>query len=134
MRKGIGRGVSALVSVESLPEKYKELVTQKYGNMETEMLRNWFGSHWEVDPEAQSWYSLYRLPSGKPLEPEQQKEYTLNASAIKAVIRLLNDVRMKRAVMQGSRVMWEEMSGAISFYQKEFGHTLPTSVSRFKKK
>lgn len=134
VRKGIGRGVSALVSVESLPEKYKELVTQKYGNMETEMLRNWFGSHWEVDPEAQSWYSLHRLPSGKPLESEQQKEYTLNASAIKAVIRLLNDVRMKRAVMQGSRVMWEEMSGAISFYQKEFGHTLPTSVSRFKKK
>ena len=27
VRKGIGRGVSALVSVESLPEKYRELVT-----------------------------------------------------------------------------------------------------------
>lgn len=134
VRKGVGRGVTALVSVESLPEKYKALVKQKYGNMETEALRNWFASHWEIDAAARSWYSLYRLPSGKPLEPEQQQEYTLNASTLQAVVKLLNDTRMKRAVMQGSRVKWEEMSGAISFYQKEFGHTLPTTVSRFKKK
>ena len=124
VRKGVGRGVSALVAVESLPDKYKELVTLKYGNMETEMIRNWFGSHWEIDSEAQSWYSLYRLPSGKPLDPEQQKEYALNASAIKAVIRLLNDVRMRRAVMQGRRVMWEEMSGAISFYPAHVGESV----------
>lgn len=134
VRKGIGRGVSALVAVESLPEKYKTLVKQKYGNMDTEALRNWFASHWEIDTAARSWYSLYRLPSGKPLEPAQQQEYTLNASTLQTVVRLMNDTRMKRAVMQGSRVRWEEMSGAISFYQKEFGHTLPTSPSRFKKR
>ncbi len=134
VRKGVGRGVSALVSVESLPEKYKKRVEEKYGDMDTEALRNWFGTHWEIDQAAQSWYSLYRLPSGKPLTPEQQQEYTLNASALQAVVRLMNDTKMKRAVMQGSRVRWEEMSGAISFYQKEFGHTLPTSPARFKKR
>ena len=134
VRKGIGRGVTALVSVESLPEKYKKMVKEKYGDMDTEALRNWFSQHWEIDANARSWYSLFRLPSGDSLKPEQQQEYTLNASALQAVVRLLNDTKMKRAVMQGSRVRWEEMSGAISFYQKEFGHTLPTSVSRFKKK
>ena len=40
VRKGIGRGVSALVSVESLPEKYKKRVEEKYGDMDTEALRN----------------------------------------------------------------------------------------------
>ena len=55
VRKGIGRGVSALVSVESLPEKYKKRVEEKYGDMDTEALRNWFGSHWEIDQAAQSW-------------------------------------------------------------------------------
>lgn len=134
VRKGIGRGVTSLVSVESLPARYKKLVDKKYGGMDTEILRNWFASHWEVDPAARCFYSQYRLPSGKPLEPEQQQEYTLNASALQSVIRLMDDVRMKRAVMQGSRVRWEEMAGAISFFQKEFGHTLPLSVNRFRKK
>lgn len=36
--------------------------------------------------------------------------------------------------MQGERLCWEEMAGAINFYQAEFGHTLPLSVNRFKKK
>lgn len=134
VRKGIGRGVTALVSVESLPDKYKKLVEQKYGSMDVEMLRNWFASHWEVDADARSFYSRFRLPSGKPLEPEQQQEYTLNASAIQSVLRLMSDIKMKRAVMQGNRLKWEEMAGAIGFFQKEFGHNLPLSVNRFKKK
>ena len=86
--------------------------------MDVEILRNWFASHWEVDDAARSFYSRFRLPSGKPLEPEQQQEYTLNASALQSVIRLMNDVKMKRAVMQGSKIRWEEMAGAISFFQK----------------
>lgn len=83
-RKGVGRGVTALVSVDSLPDKYKKLVEQKYGSMDVEILRNWFASHWEVDANARSFYSRYRLASGKPLEPEQQQEYTLNASALQS--------------------------------------------------
>lgn len=134
VRKGVGRGVTALVSVDSLPDKYKKLVKQKYGSMDVEILRNWFASHWEVDANARSFYSRYRLASGKPLEPEQQQEYTLNASALQSVIRLMNDVKMKRAVMQNNKIRWEEMTGAISFFQEEFGHNLPLSVGRFKKK
>ena len=36
-RKGVGRGVTALVSVESLPEKYRKRVEEKYGNMRLEI-------------------------------------------------------------------------------------------------
>lgn len=133
-RYGIGRGVTALVSVESLPEKYKKLVELKYGNVEIEILRNWFASHWCVDDAARSFYSRYRLPSGKPLEPEVQMDYTNNASTLQAVINLMNDTKMKRAVMQSNKVCWDEMTGAISFFQEEFGHTLPLSANRFKKK
>nr|WP_129732831.1 hypothetical protein [Parabacteroides goldsteinii] len=134
VRKGIGRGVTALVAVESLPEKYRKMVEQKYGDMKSEILRNWFAAHWSIDENARVFFAGYRLASGKELELEQQQEYVLNASAIRAVLRLMDDVKMKRAVMQGNRVCWEEMAGAINFYQAEFGHTLPTSVNRFKKK
>ena len=48
VRKGVGRGVTALVSVESLPEKYKKMVKEKYGNMDTEALRQWFCQHYEI--------------------------------------------------------------------------------------
>lgn len=134
VRKGVGRGITALVSVDSLPDKYKKLVKQKYGSMDVEILRNWFASHWEVDADARSFYSRHRLASGKTLKSEQQQEYTLNASALQSVIRLMNDVKMKRAVMQNNKIRWEEMAGAISFFQEEFGHNLPLSVGRFKKK
>lgn len=134
VRKGIGRGVKALVAVESLEDKYKKKVEAKYGNMRSEMLRNWFASHWSIDDNARVFFAGYRLASGKPLDLELQQEYTLNASAIRAVLRLMDDTKMKRAVMQGERVCWEEMAGAISFFQAEFGHTLPTSVPRFKKR
>ena len=134
VRKGIGRGVTALVSVESLPSPYKEKVKAKYGNMSAEILRNWFGVHFEIDSEAMSFYSHFRFEDGKELTLEQQQEYTINASTLQAVVALMNDTKMQRAVMNNNCIKWDEMAGAISFYQKEFGHTLPLSPNRFKKK
>ena len=126
IRKGIGRGVTALVAVESLPEKYRKKVEEKYGNMRL--------VHWVVDDAARTFYTRKSITLGENFDLEKQQECVLNASAIQAVLRLMDDVKMKRAVMQGERLCWEEMAGAINFYQAEFGHTLPLSVNRFKKK
>lgn len=134
IRKGVGRGVTALVSVESLPEKYRKRVEEKYGNMRLEILRHWFLVHWVVDDSARTFYTRKSLVLGDNFDLEKQQECVLNASAIQAVLRLMDDVKMQRAVMQGERLCWEEMAGAINFYQAEFGHTLPLSVNRFKKK
>lgn len=134
VRKGVGRGVTALVAVESLPEKYRKKVEEKYGNMRLEILRHWFLVHWVVDDAARTFYTRKSITLGENFDLEKQQECVLNASAIQAVLRLMDDVKMKRAVMQGERLCWEEMAGAINFYQAEFGHTLPLSVNRFKKK
>ena len=115
VRKGIGRGVTALVSVESLPSPYKEKVKAKYGNMSAEILRNWFGVHFEIDSEAMSFYSRFRFEDGKELTLEQQQEYTINASTLQAVVALMNDTKMQRAVMNNNRIKWDEMAGAIIF-------------------
>lgn len=134
VRKGVGRGVTALVAVDSLPEKYRKKVEEKYGNMRLEILRHWFSVHWIVDDAARTFYTRKSIVLGENFDLEKQQECVLNASAIQAVLRLMDDVKMKRAVMQGERLCWEEMVGAINFYQAEFGHTLPLSVNRFKKK
>lgn len=132
VQKGVGRGVNALISVESLPDQYKEKAMKKYGNINNEALRNWFNRHWAIDEAAQVWFSRYRI-EGQPLKPELQQEYVINASTLQSAIDLMNSVKMRRAAMKGADVNWKDMVSAISFYQKEFGHTLPTSVNRFRR-
>ena len=36
--------------------------------------------------------------------------------------------------MKGGPVNWNELAGAINYYREEFGHTLPVSVNRFKRR
>lgn len=134
VRKGVGRGVTALIAVGSLPEKYRKRVEEKYGNMRLEILRHYFLAHWVIDDDARTFYARKSLVLGDNFDLDKQQECVLNASAIRAVLHLMDDVKMQRAVMQGERLCWEEMAGAINFYQAEFGHTLPLSVNRFKKK
>ncbi|MFV0538826.1 MAG: hypothetical protein ACK5M3_15895 [Dysgonomonas sp.] len=43
-------------------------------------------------------------------------------------------MRAFRGAMQGTTVKWSELSGAVSFYKEEYGHTLPDSISRFQKR
>ena len=54
VRKGVGRGVTALIAVGSLPEKYRKRVEEKYGNMRLEILRHYFLAHWVIDDDART--------------------------------------------------------------------------------
>ena len=132
VRRGGGMGEYALVEVSSLPVRFKERVVAKYGKLEVDVLRDWFGSHYRLSEEARSWYIGYRFADGKALPVERVNEYTVNASVLDAVLEVLADTRLMRRAMQGTAVKWEQMAGAISYYQQEFGHTLPLSVNRFR--
>ena len=95
---GVGRGNKALVAVDSLPDKYRVKVEAKYGKLGAEHLRMWFASHWEIDTAAQTFYAMHRFENGNSLTLDQQKEYTMNASAIQAVLRLMEDTNEKAPV------------------------------------
>ncbi len=134
VRNGRGQGGYALVEIATMPLRFRERIKRKYGDLEAEILKNWFGTHFHVDAKAREFYTKFRFENGESLPPERMQEYTVNASVIEAVLAVMADRVLMRKAMKGGPVNWGEMCGAISYYQSEFGHTLPLSANRFKKR
>lgn len=133
-RPGKGRGNYALVVVDSLPDKYKEKVNELYPEGSAMKLYEWFRNNYTLSAEARSFYSSFRFDNGKSLPAEKISEYTVNASVILAVQRLMANTKALRRAQPGGRVQWDEMATAIAYFKKEYGHTLPESTLRFRKK
>jgi hypothetical protein len=133
-RPGKGLGSYALVEMESLPSRYQEKVRAKYGDERSESLRDRFREKYRFSATARAFYTNYRFEDGSALPADYVDEYTRNASVIEAVRRLMADTSAMRRSMQGKPMTWDETATAIEFYRKEPGHTLPTSLSRFKQK
>lgn len=134
VRPGKGLGSYALVEIATMPLRFQERIKLKYGDMKEDVIRNWLGSHYHIDAKARDFYTRFRFDDGDTLPPEHIQEYTVNASVIEAVMRAMEDATFMRKAMKAGPVNWGELAGAISYYQAEFGHTLPVSSNRFKKR
>lgn len=134
VRPGKGLGSYALVEIATMPLRFQERIKLKYGDMKEDVIRNWLGSHYHIDAKARDFYTRFRFDNGDTLPPEHIQEYTVNASVIEAVMRAMEDATFMRKAMKSGPVNWGELAGAISYYQAEFGHTLPVSSNRFKKR
>lgn len=134
VRPGKGLGSYALVEIATMPLRFQERIKLKYGDMKEDVIRNWLGSHYHIDAKAREFYTRFRFDNGDALPPEHIQEYTVNASVIEAVMRAMEDATFMRKAMKAEPVNWGELAGAISYYQAEFGHTLPVSSNRFKKR
>lgn len=134
VRSGRGLGGYVLVEIATMPLRFQERIKLKYGDMKEDVIRNWLGSHYHIDAKAREFYTRFRFDNGDTLPPEHIQEYTVNASVIEAVKRAMEDATFMRKAMKAGPVNWGELAGAISYYQAEFGHTLPVSSNRFKKR
>ena len=134
VRVGKGLGNYALIEIATLPQRFKDRIKAKYGEMEQNILKDWFGQHYRIDAEARSFYTRFRFEDGSALPPDKINEYTVNASVLKAVVSVMADTNIMRKAMNGQTINWGEMAGAISYYQAEFGHTLPLSPHRFRER
>ena len=134
VRSGRGLGGYVLVEIATMPLRFQERIKLKYGDMKEDVIRNWLGSHYHIDAKAREFYTRFRFDNGDALPPEHIQEYTVNASVIEAVMRAMEDATFMRKTMKAGPVNWGELAGAISYYQAEFGHTLPVSSNRFKKR
>lgn len=134
VRSGRGLGGYVLVEIATMPLRFQERIKLKYGDMKEDVIRNWLGSHYHIDAKAREFYTRFRFDNGDALPPEHIQEYTVNASVIEAVMRAMEDATFMRKAMKAGPVNWGELAGAVSYYQAEFGHTLPVSSNRFKKR
>ena len=132
VRAGKGLGNYALVEVATLPVRFREHIKEKYGDMEQNVLKDWFGQHYRLDAKAREFYTRFRFGDGGALPPEKINEYTVNASVLQAVVAVVSDTNIMRRAMHGPTVNWGEVAGVISFFQAETGHTLPKSAHRFR--
>lgn len=134
VRSGKGLGRYALVAVDSLPTTYKEKVEEKYPGGNAVLLRGWIVSNYELDQAAVAYFMDWsaRQRSDKASARLAQK-YAVNASVLNTCIKLYNRSRDYRKLM-GEKYDWGKMATTIETLREEFGHDLPASPLRFRKK
>jgi hypothetical protein len=136
-RSGRGKGNYALVVVDSLPTQHLEEVKEKFGSGDEILAAGWFRENYERDQAAVTWFNDRNKC---PIEFKDEKkrrqwveECVVNASVLNCCIRLHNRASDFQRVL-GNTYQWEKMAKAVESLREQFGHTLPTSMFRFRKK
>ena len=131
-RGGGAAGQYALVAVDSLPRDYKEKVQALYPDGDLTHLKGWVCSNYEVDQRAVAFFHS-REKAGIELPHEKIKEYVVNASVLNCCIKLYERAATAQKLF-GGKYNWDQMAKTIEALREEYGHTLPASTLRFRKK
>lgn len=132
VRPGKGLGSYALVAVDSLPSRYKAKVEELYPDGDRTRLAGWVKSNYETDQSAVAFFHD-KAQTGIDLPADKIQEYIINASVLNTCIVLYNRASTAQRLF-GGKYNWEQMAATIESLRDQFGHTLPASTLRFRKK
>lgn len=132
VRKGGGLGNYALVAVDSIPDRYKRKVEALYPGGMQERLKGWVCSNYERDQAAVAWF-YDKEKTGLDLTEDKVNEYVVNASVLNTIIKLYDRASTAQRLF-GGKYNWEQMGSVLTILKDEYGHTLPTSALRLRKK
>jgi hypothetical protein len=135
MRQGKGLGCYALIEFASLPPKYRARFEDKYGKPEEVLKGKPIVEELAIDGKARDFYRAHQLPDGTRMTDEQIDEYTVNASVLNELIRLINDRRSRRKA-HGHRAadFWDSILVTSANFREYPGHTLPAGKSQLQNK
>lgn len=132
-RRGGGNADSyALAVIDSLPTKYREAVRAKFGAGDEVLAAGWFRENYERDMAAVAWFHD-RENTGADLPADKIEEYVTNAGVLNCCLRLYTRARDCQKIL-GNTYQWEKMAKAVESLREQYGHTLPTSMFRLRKK
>lgn len=131
VRQGKGSGNYALIAVDSLSTRQRIQAEALYGGKAAHIAA-WVRSNYEVDQAAVSFF-FTKEKCGLELPSDKAQEYIINASVLNTCIRLYENAAAKRRLM-GEKYDWACMATVIESLRIQFGHTLPASALRFRKK
>ena len=138
VHRGGGEGGQALYAWSSLPTKYKERFMSKYGDPEEKMKEAMTKGRIRLDGEARKWYEAFTYEKNGVAEHLTEKlidEYTINASVLKELLRMMAQRRAIRQSLNGSMTgAWEVIYQSSEAMREEYGHTLPQNAARLKAK
>ena len=129
---GGASGCCALISIDSLPSKYKAAVEKMYPGGDEVRIKTWVLSNYEKDQAAVAFFHD-RSKTGIDLDEKKKREYIINASVLNCCIKLYERARDSQRLF-GGRYNWDMMAKTIETLREELGHTLPASTLRFRKK
>lgn len=134
-RGGGAKGSYALVAVSSLPSSCLEKVEEKFPGGTEMDLRHWILSNYELDQAAVTWFMdwVAKYPSDRASD-ELAGKYAVNASVLNCCIKLYENARVRKRLMGEGAYKWDMMAATIETLRGEYGHDLPTSTLRFRKK
>lgn len=134
-RGGGATGSYALIAVSSLPSSCLEKVEEKFPGGPEMDLRHWILSNYELDQAAVTWFMDWaaKYPSDRASD-ELAGKYAVNASVLNCCIKLYENARVRKRLMGEGSYKWDMMAATIETLRGEYGHDLPTSTLRFRKK
>lgn len=132
-------GKPALIELDSLPVKYREMVITKFGEPEKQAMVKPFKDKIVPDAQAITFYGTYKLADGRELatmeEGKYLKEYSTNASVLNAIKEIYTNASTSRKALGGSmKGFWEKAQIAIEGIRAETGHTLPGNKRKLQEK
>lgn len=132
-RRGGGNADSyALAVIDTLPTKYRDAVRAKFGSGDEVLAAGWFRENYERDMAAVAWFHD-RENTGTDLPADKIEEYVTNAGVLNCCLRLYTRARDCQKIL-GNTYQWEKMAKAVESLREQYGHTLPTSMFRLRKK
>lgn len=135
LRPGKGLGSYALISYASLPKRFRDRFEMKYGDPALLVKRTDVRTDITWDVKAQAYFSGYRLPSGKGIPEEKQRECTLNASVLNTLVAMAETQKAKRNSLNSrTPVSWDGIIAASDALRDRYSHTLPRGEARLKDK
>ena len=124
-----------LISFDSLPMKWQELIVKTWGVAEKQIQQTLFEKHFVRDMEAFNMFSFYKFDDQTSLERSKVDEYTINASVLNT-IGIVYEMRYKlrKELRGGVKDIWSILTIESNRFKETIPHTLPENERRLREK
>lgn len=124
-----------LVSFDSLPTKWQELIVNAFGEATKLTQQTLFEKHYIRDMEAFSFFSFYKFDDQTSLERAKVDEYTINASVLNTIGKVYDMRRKLRKELRGGvKDIWSIITTESNRFKETVGHALPENERRLREK
>ena len=130
-RGGGAKGSYALIAVDSLKPEHRIQVNEKLGGKDAHIAA-WVRANYVEDQKAVEFFNNPKK-TGTDLKIEKKREYMVNASVLNTCIKLYDNAVASQRLF-GKDYDWSRMTAVIESLRVQYGHTLPASVLRFRRK
>ena len=124
-----------LVSFETLPHKWQEVIVSVWGEAQRTMQKTLFEKSYVRDMQAFHFYSFYKFDNQTSLDRGNIDQYTIDASVLNTIGKVYDQRKKIRKELHGAvKPIWEIITAECALFKSESGHKLPENERRLRDK